>query len=65
MSEDKMNEDQWTSFFHIEEKEAESQRYCQIMNSSMQELAFYLSSPCEEDRWLASFRLKQLEAFIS
>jgi len=35
------------------------------MNSDMQELAFYLSSPCEEDRWLASFRLKQLEAFIS
>jgi len=48
----------------LEEKEFKSHRFEQIMNATSQELALYLISPCEEDRWLAGIRLKQLNTPI-
>jgi hypothetical protein len=48
----------------LEEKEFKSHRFEQIMNATSQEFALYLISPCEEDRWLAGIRLKQLNTPI-
>ena len=50
------------SYLHfLEDKEYEAKIYNIIMYASLEELATYLTSPIEEERWLANIRLEDLK----
>ena len=44
----------------LAEKDYENHMFDTIMNCELNELAIYLTSPIEEERWLAQIRLKSL-----
>jgi hypothetical protein len=45
----------------LEDRESDLIVYNKIMSASLEELSFYLTSPCEEERWLARIRLRDLK----